>query len=396
MTETLLLLILAVFGLAVLLRVEFFFYILYLLFGVYFLARAWTSRNLGRLAYKRVFSRRVFLGERIPVELQIANGGLLPIPWLKVSESLPIELKSPASYRQVTSLAPRERVVLRYELNGRQRGYYRLGPLYLSTGDVLGIGDSETRERDSHADHLTVYPEIVPLHKLGLPSHTPFGTLHSKDRIFEDPTRITGVRDYFPGDSFRHINWKTSASTGKLQVKQYEPAISLETAIYLNLNKGEFQQGGWRRATELAIVVAASIAAHLAEERQAVGLRTNGRDPLAVQDGTIGLPVRKGRAHLMGILDILARVQAGPGCPFVGLLRRESLDLPWGSTAVAITSRESEELFPSLIQMQRRGFNVVLILVAPDRAFRSTRARARQLGIQAYRITRREDMSVWQ
>ena len=98
----------------------------------------------------------------------------------------------------------------------------------------------------------------------------------------------------------------------------------------------------------------------------------------------------------MSVLDVLARVQAGITDPFVGLLRRQSIDLPWGSTAVAITSAESEELFPSLIQMQRRGFNVVLILVAPTASFRSTRARARQLDIQAYRITRREEMDVWQ
>ena len=396
MTENLLLLILAVFGLAVLLRVEFFFYILYLLFGVYFLAQVWTRRTLSQLTHTRAFTRRVFLGEKVPVELEIVNGSFLPIPWLKVSESLPIELRSPSSYRHVASLAPHEHLMLRYELEGRRRGYYRLGPLYLSTGDVFGIGGSEAREQDSQMDRLTVYPEIIPLRKVGLPSHTPFGTLPSKERIFEDPTRVIGVRDYLTGDSLRHIDWKTSAATGRLQVKQYEPAISLETAIYLNLNLNEYRGPTRRQSAELAIVVAASLASHLVEERQAVGLNTNGRDPLAGEDDTAALPVRKGRAHLMSILDVLARVQTEPTYPFLSLLRQRSLDLPWGSTAIAITSEESEGLFPSLIQMQRRGFNVVLILVAPRTSFRPTQERARQLGIQAYRITRRRDMDVWQ
>ena len=396
MTENLLLLILAVFGLAVLLRVEFFFYILYLLFGVYFLAQVWTRRSMRQLTHTRTFTRRVFLGEKIEVELEITNGGLLPVPWLKVNETLPIELTFPSFYRRVASLAPHEHLVLRYEMDGRRRGCYRLGPLRLKTGDIFGIGDLEVREPDSQADNLTIYPEIVPLRKLGLPSHTPFGTLRSKERIFEDPTRITGVRDYYSGDSLRRIDWKTSASVGRLQVKLYEPAISLETAVYLNLNKDEYRGGSWRQATELAIVVAASLATHLVEERQAVGLCTNGVDPLNGEGDALALPVRKGRPHLMSVLDVLARVQAGITDPFVGLLRRQSIDLPWGSTAVAITSAESEELFPSLIQMQRRGFNVVLILVAPTASFRSTRARARQLDIQAYRITRREEMDVWQ
>jgi len=354
MTENLLLLILAVFALAVLLRVEFFFYILYLLFGVYFLAQVWTRRSMHQLAHTRTFTRRVFLGEKIEVELEITNGGLLPIPWLKVNETLPIELTSPSFYRRVASLAPHEHLVLRYEMSGRRRGCYRLGPLRLNTGDIFGIGHLEVREPDSQADNLTVYPEIVPLRKLGLPSHTPFGTLPSKDRIFEDPTRIMGVRDYCLGDSLRRIDWKTSASVGRLQVKQYEPAISLETAVYLNLNKDEYRGGSWRQATELAIVVAASLATHLVEERQSVGLCTNGVDPLNGESDALALPVRKGRPHLMSILDVLARVQAGATDPFVGLLRQQSIDLPWGSTAVAITSAESEDLLPSLIQMQRR------------------------------------------
>jgi len=38
---------------------------------------------------------------------------------------------------------------------------------------------------------------------------------------------------------------------------------------------------------------------------------------------------------------------------------------------------------------------VVLILVAPTSPFQLTQERAHRLGIQAYRITRREDMDVW-
>ena len=396
MTSDLLLLIMVVFGIAILLRVEFFFYILYLLFGVYLLGRLWARRAVRQLAHARIYTDRIFLGESVAVELEIVNRGLVPIPWLRISERLPIELASPGFYRRVESLGPRERLLLRYELDGRRRGYYRLGPLYWSSGDVFGIGELEAKEQDTRADHLIVYPEIIPLHKLGLPSHTPFGSLPSKERIFEDPTRVMGVRDYLSGDSLRHVDWKTSAATGRLQVKQYQPAISLETTIYLNLNEDAYYYKDRRSATELAIVVAASLANHLVARQQSVGLVTNGRDPLSSSEGDTALPARHGRDHLMSVLDVLARVESRSTGPFAGLLRRESAGLPWGSTTVAITPTETEDLFPSLIQMQRRGFNVVLVLVAPTVPFRSVQQRAKRLHMQAYRITRREELDVWQ
>lgn len=396
MTKDLLLLILAVFGIAVLLRVEFFFYVLYLLFGVYVLAQIWSRRALRQFSFARRYANRVFRGETVEVELEVVNRGLLPLPWVRINERLPIELASPAYYRRVETLGPHGRLSLRYGLEGRRRGYYRLGPLYWSTGDVLGIGELEAREDAAQADYLIVYPDILPLRELGLPSHTPFGSMASKSRVFEDPTRVIGVREYCAGDSLRRIDWKTSAYVGRLQVKQYQPAISLEATIYLNLNRDDYGQRDWRQATELGIVAAASVANHLVEQRQSAGLVTNGRDPLTGSEGDTSLPSGRGRNHLMSLLDVLARVQSVETTPFAGLLHRESAALPWGATTIAITPTETEGLFPSLIEMQRRGFNVVLILTAPTVPFRSIRERARQLRIQAYRITRRRDLDVWQ
>jgi len=282
--HSLLLFVLGVFVLAIFLRVDFLFYIIYLFFGLYFLAQVWVRRGLQQIVHKRHYVTRAFLGERITVTVEVVNNGILPLPWLRINETLPIELHSPAFFRRIVSLLPNERVNLSYELHGRRRGYYRIGPLYLGAGDPFGVSETEMVEPDDVTDYLVVYPKIVPLQDLGLPSHMPYGTLPSKQRIFEDPTRIMGVRDYQAGDSLKRINWKTSASTGKLQVKRYQPAISLETAIFLNLNGAEYSSKNRREATELAIIIAASMAVNLVENRQAVGLSTNGRDPLAREE----------------------------------------------------------------------------------------------------------------
>ena len=102
-------------------------------------------------------------------------------------------------------------------------------------------------------------------------------------------------RDYQPGDSPRRIDWKTSAALGRLQVRRYQPAISVEAFIMLNLSAGEYSRRGRFVAIELGIVVAASIASQLIEQWQAVGLATNGADPLAASPGLLTLSPRKGR-----------------------------------------------------------------------------------------------------
>ena len=103
----------------------------------------------------------------------------------------------------------RERVTISYQLHCRRRGYYPVGPLQLASGDLFGFVD--VQGRDVGQQFLTVYPRIIPLVGLALPSRLPFGTLASNQRLFEDPARLRGLREYQSGDSQRRINWKASA-----------------------------------------------------------------------------------------------------------------------------------------------------------------------------------------
>jgi uncharacterized protein (DUF58 family) len=378
-------------------KVDFFFYLLYTFFGIYVLGRLWARRSLTAVALHRQHEDRVFLGETFPVEIELHNRGWLPVLWLRLSDTVPPDLTSGLAFRQVVSLLPHERLRLDYTLTGRRRGYYRIGPLVGLGGDLLGTVTYETRQAKD--DFVVVYPKIVALQKLGFPSQSPFGTLPSRERLFEDPTRIRGVRGYQAGDPLKRMDWKTSARVGSLQVRRYEPAIALETAIFLNLGSADYPQAYRYQATELGIVVAASVAVHLAEKRQAIGLITNGRDPLAQDPGVMpSLPLRKGREHLMHVLDLLARIEANSedeATPFLAVLSRKSQGLPWGSTALVITAREVEGLLDALLALRRRGLVVILALTCPERGFALTAQRADQIGVRALQIWAERDLDVW-
>ncbi|NIU61293.1 MAG: DUF58 domain-containing protein [Pseudomonas stutzeri] len=231
---------------------------------------------------------------------------------------------------------------------------------------------------------------------MGLPTRSPLVALPARSPLFEDPSRVRGVRDYQRGDSPRRIHWTATASAGRLLVKQYQPAIARETLICLDLDQEDYGQRQRYTATELAIVVAASIANHIiVREGLPVGLSTEAQDPLSDGRTRFYLPPRSERAHLMELLEVLARAQVTESTSFAELLRRESARLPWGATLAVITGRESEPLFDSLVSLRRAGFAVALILVQPGRPSAELRRRADLLGVPIHRAWRERDLEAW-
>ncbi|MFP3895574.1 MAG: DUF58 domain-containing protein [Anaerolineales bacterium] len=378
---------------ALLFRIEFFFYLLYVFFGIYLSSRLWGDHALDNVTFEREYDTRAFIGDRLPVKIRIQNRGFLPLPWLRVHDSLPMGIKSPNFYHCVISLLPFENKLLEYELNCRHRGYYPLGPLIVRAGDLFGL--SERERRLEAPDALWVYPRIVPLNELELAAKVPFGHVRTRERIFEDPSRMVGVRDYQSGDSTRHIHWKATAATDSLQVKRFEPAISIESQIFLNLNRDEYTHARTVPASETAIVTAASIVNYLIEKRQTAGLSCNGQDPLAKEASKITIPPRKGEAQRMHILDVLARVKLSAHLSFADLLHQDRLQLTWGSTAIIISGHADNALFDNMLLMKRSGFHVMLILMDPQTPFVNIKQRAKDVGIEAQQIWQERDLDVW-
>src|SRR5262249_16314124 len=182
-------------------------------------ARYWNRHCLDAVEYTRTLGEhRIFPGESAPLTLHVANRKLLPLPFLEVEDEIPEGLETRLGRRHVTSrpkvhalansasLLWWERVSWPYELSSRRRGFYRIGPAHLRSGDVFGFFRRE--EAVETWDYLIVYPRVVPLERLGIPSRQLFGERKSPQRIFEDPSRTVGVRDYTREDSLKRIHWK--------------------------------------------------------------------------------------------------------------------------------------------------------------------------------------------
>ncbi|MEM8532115.1 MAG: DUF58 domain-containing protein [Chloroflexota bacterium] len=350
------------FVIAAVLRSELFFYLLYVVVGLQLVVRFWIRQSARNLTWRRRMPKAAFPGEPLEVELELTNTSLLPLPWLSFSESLPTALHNPPSIQKVVSLGAQEQRIIRYTLAGQQRGFYQIGPLTLRTGDVLGLTERTLQGPDN--DYLTIYPTVLSLDELGLPASLPYGTLAAQQRLFYDPARPVGVRPYRATDGVRRIDWKASARLGAPHVRRYQPAIALESLIALAFSRDEYQGRYIYDTMERALVAAASVASHLVGLGQPVGFCTNGRDPAS---GAIASPisVAAGRSHLLAMLEMLGRLEAGDDEPLSEVLFRTSAHLGWGSTVVVITGQRGVDLVAALLPLKQRGLNVALIMTDP-------------------------------
>jgi len=378
---------------AVMTRETFIFLLLYFFSGTYLLGNWWVNHSLKSISISRKYTNKAFPGETIPVELNLSNKSLMPALWLHLSDIFPSEIASGPYFEQVLSLGSNQSQTLKYNLLARKRGFYTIGPFKLTSGDLLGL--IQEKFMDGVMDNLTVYPRVVPLSKIILSSQMPMGTIKHQLHIFEDPNRVIGKREYQSGDSMRQIDWKSTASTGHLQVKKYEPTISLETAVFLNLDQDEYDIRERIDTMEFSIVTAASIINWVIQNKQSAGLYINGMDPLNTENGlpTAIIP-HKGRQHFMRILEILARVKTSKSAPVLPFLRGHWKRLVWGTTLVLISGSAGKELFEELALTQRAGINPVLILCGNIPEIHTIKIQAQQTKIPLYHLWNEDDLLV--
>lgn len=379
--------------LAAFMRGDFALTLIYLVVGALLAGLWWSRRALAQIRTRRRFQGHAFQGETIKVDLHVQNAGWLPVPWLEMRETLPVALVGPNSFQSVIHLGPRGEASFEYSVEARKRGCYPIGPLSVSTGDILGLRDS--LQAVLEAEHLVVYPKIVSLNSLKIPSQSPQGTLRHSLPLFEDPARTFGKRGYVTGDSLRRVDWKATASTGQFQVKVFEPSIALETCIVLNLNAEDYYYRSRIDSSELAIVIAASIANWITENKQMVGLMVNGRDPLMGDGHPQPIPPHKGKRHLMRLLETLARIDSTDRSALAPLLQKQRYLLGWGTTLIVISGQANAELIQELYQARRAGQNALLILAGPDASDEATRAQAQAYGIPVSSISSEHDLRLW-
>lgn len=337
-------------------------------------AQLWSKHVFDRVSYERYMpENRAFAGETVPVTLRLINDKLLPVPWIEVRDPIPEGVLLDEQHMaqapfpnyvllsRSTHLSPYERVSWPLEFRALNRGYYRLGPARLNSGDLFGLFPAE--RNDKQEDGVIIYPRVYALPELGLPSERPFGERKGRERIFEDPGRIAGIREYRPGDPMRRIDWKASARLQALQSKVYEPSSTLHMLLAVNVHTLAHSWEGYvPEHLERILSVAASVATYGFEAGYSIGLTANGSYPSS--DRPMRIPVGRRSDQLMRILEALAVIGPLTLTPLETILERESQVFPYGATLVCVTSRMDDPLAAALYRIAQAGHTVTVLSLA--------------------------------
>lgn len=335
------------------------------------LAKLWSYLSLAGIRCRHSLSQsRIFPGETVELALRLLNRKPLPLPWIRVEDQIPLNMapegavvpgKRPGfgSIHRGTALSWYRTVTWRIPLTAHKRGYYPIGPITVTSGDLFGLYARSLTLPDT--ENLLVYPRLYPIGRLLLPPVQPIGDSKTDRRVFEDPARVIGVRDYQVFDSLKHIHWKASARSRILQVKVFEPTTTFKAALFLVVDSFHEGETFLEEEFELGISSAASIAYHIFGQGCPVGLFAN----TASADGSRGIRILPGadRNLLMRILEALAKTTPRVTAPFDIILERERERLPGGTTLVFICSRPSDSLVSFFRALQGSGHSLLVLLI---------------------------------
>lgn len=334
-------------------------------------ARFWGRHLFDRVELRRrVAQPRAFLDEPVGYEVELENRKLLPLPWYEWRIALddPVKVEGEqlaASAAPGTSWLVRrgalgwyEKHQWQFQLKPDTRGYHLLGPATVRSSDLLGMFPKTLTDEPQQS--LVVFPQVLPLEEMGLPADRPMGERRGRNRLFEDPERVAGLRDYHPGDPLKRIDWKATARSGELRSRVYEPSSSHQLYLLVNIDTLEHSWEGYLKdELEHTISVAASVAVWAAGQRYALGLLANGSFPGA--DRPIRLPPSRARDQLTRVLEALAVIQPLTMGDLAETVRKEGGRLPAGSTVLVVAALVPPALAAVLQRLAHESHPVALI-----------------------------------
>ncbi len=117
-------------------------------------------------------------------------------------------------------------------------------------------------------------------------------------------------RPYMPGDDLRRVDWKVYARTDRTLVKEFEGETNTRVHLLLDGSRSMSYQSGAITKLDYARYLVAALAYLAIRQRDAAGLTLFDED---IQER---LEARSSKGHLLTLLTMLDKVEAGAGTSF--------------------------------------------------------------------------------
>jgi len=315
---------------------------------------------------RRLTPRRPVSGDPLRFSFTVENRSLLPGQRVTLLHGCgPFDTRDRPV--PVNGLVPRGRRDVTSGPWPAQRGVHHLPPLVVAVEDPLRIARAKG-PRD--ALDLIVPPRLAHLESCALFTETGVGADARRRLPTPQGYEFHGLRPYSPGEPLNRVDWKATAKTASLMLRETEDAADSDVTVLLNGVASQVAGPATSTNFELAVQAAGSIADY--------ALRTGRAATLLVPEND-WLPVRltPGASGRVRLLEALAATDFDGLSELGPRLRRlvaGGRPLQRGQTLALVLLALDAELARELITLRRCGLRVAVVHV-PAKPFRTPSSR---------------------
>lgn len=293
----------------------------------------------------------IYEGDIVDIDLTFKLSGHGSAAQIRLTEVCP--LAAPDSPQRAMNifiplLPAKSAVQLDYEVLVDRRGLHEFPPLDLTSRAPFGF--FQRHRTLSVPTRALVYPEVRSLRRLDFLDRQLIPQMPRSRAGFGH--EILGVRPYRTGDSPRHIHWRSVARTGDLISKEFADETQPGLTLALDLFQHPYADlSSKHNPFEWAVKIAASIG----DYAQRKGY------PLYLAAADDELPAPPGPVSWSALLQYLARVQ-----PTSNQTLTSALTQPTQAFVIAVVPRPDTSLVESLVDLQRKGVEVLAVILDPQ------------------------------
>lgn len=314
--------------------------------------------------HRELEKEKVFKDDFVHIKVIIENTGKNGFDFLEIRDYF-----NPQLFRLIlgenfisTRIDSKGIIKFSYVLEPKVRGEYPLGPLSVTVKDRLGFNSLERIIPDSVTDIL-VYPPYEDIKRIEILGskrslQLNYGLQRSKQKGLG--SEFYGMRKYVFGDQFRLIDWKASARTQKLIVKEFES--ERDVSVMILVDSSSTMAGGAIENTkfEYAIRACMLLTKVALTRRDKVGVFT-----FSDKKNFNFLKPGGGQDHFYQVLDFVARVKPQGKCKIVEAIDFFTRRFQKRSLLFIISDLESDTKELKMAIRKLVPFNHTIMIINP-------------------------------
>jgi len=303
--------------------------------------------------HRHIGQQQLTAGQNLQVEIEVEFNRPLFLLWVSIEDVVPQRVEPQTSGNRIWQIVgAKKHFYFEYEIAKIPRGEHHFNEVVIHVGDLFGFFQKTYKEQIPSS--VLVYPSYQELRSFRSINEKNTGITYSLNRTAEDVTSVMGIRNYVNGDRLSRIHWKATARTGQLKTKEFEYHVTNDFMFFIDCERRSYHARP--HLFERSVSLAATLIKYALQNRFTAGLALFQEDELLS-------PLSRSPEQLVRLFTQLARIEANSLFPFAKFLMKQLAYIPFGTTAMVLTSRVDQELVKALTMMRMKKISVELFWI---------------------------------